>query len=144
MGMREKLLTGELYACDDDSVAAEQATWLEKVYEYNMTRPSEPEKRKAMLKSMFAHLGKGCYIEPPFHANWGGKNVSFGDYVYANFNLTLVDDGVITVRDRRHRRAPRASRAPRENLSVQHARAHRQKLLAGRARRSAPRRDNRR
>lgn len=99
MGMREKLLTGELYACDDDSVAAEQATWLEKVYEYNMTRPSEPEKRKAMLKSMFAHLGKGCYIEPPFHANWGGKNVSFGDYVYANFNLTLVDDGVITVGD---------------------------------------------
>lgn len=46
MGMREKLLTGELYACDDDSVAAEQATWLEKVYEYNLTRPSEPEKRK--------------------------------------------------------------------------------------------------
>jgi len=49
MGMREKLLTGELYACDDDSVAAKQATWLEKVYEYNLTRPSEPEKRKAML-----------------------------------------------------------------------------------------------
>ena len=62
MGMREKLLTGELYACDDDAVAAEQATWLEKVYEYNLTRPSEPEKRKTMLKSMFAHIGKGCYI----------------------------------------------------------------------------------
>ena len=77
MGMREKLLTGELYACDDDSVAAEQATWLEKVYEYNMTRPSEPEKRKAMLENMFAHLGKGCYIEPPFHANWGGRHVHF-------------------------------------------------------------------
>lgn len=43
MGMREKLLTGELYACDDDSVAAEQATWLEKVYEYNMTRPPSPK-----------------------------------------------------------------------------------------------------
>ena len=33
-----------------------------------------------------------CYIEPPLHANWGGHHVHFGNRVYANFNLTLVDD----------------------------------------------------
>ena len=50
-----------------------------------------------MLKDMFAKLGEGCYIEPPLRSNWGGYHTHFGDHVYANFNLTLVDDGHIYV-----------------------------------------------
>ena len=52
-----------------------------------------------MLKDMFAEMGENCYIEPPLHANFGGKHVHFGDWVYANFNLTLVDDTDIFVGD---------------------------------------------
>lgn len=48
---------------------------------------------------MFAEIGERCYIEPPLHANWGGKHVHFGDRVYANFGLTLVDDTHIYVGD---------------------------------------------
>ena len=48
---------------------------------------------------MFAEIGEGCYIEPPFHANWGGHHVHFGRMVYGNFNLTLVDDTHIYVGD---------------------------------------------
>ena len=40
------------------------------------------------MKEMLAERGAGCWIEPPFHANWGGKHVHMGDYVYANFGLT--------------------------------------------------------
>ena len=36
---------------------------------------------------------------PPLHANWGGRHVHFGSGVYANFNLTLVDDAHIYVGD---------------------------------------------
>ena len=50
-----------------------------------------------LLKKMFAEIGDDCYIETPFFANWGGKHVHFGNGVYANFNLTLVDDGEIYV-----------------------------------------------
>lgn len=64
-----------------------------------MTRPDEPEKRKELLSEMFAEIGEGCYIEPPLRANWGGRHVHFGKNVYANFNLTLVDDGHIYVGD---------------------------------------------
>ena len=46
---------------------------------------------------MLVACGKGCYIEAPFHVNWGGRYVHFGDQVYANFNLTMVDDGEIFV-----------------------------------------------
>ena len=48
---------------------------------------------------MFMELGEECYIEPPLHANWGGKHVKLGRNVYANFNLTLVDDSYIEIGD---------------------------------------------
>ena len=97
--MYEKLHTGELYLPNDEELFAKQTEHLEKLYDYNHTRPSELEKRVKMLNEMFAEIGDGCYIEPPFFANWGGHHVHFGKNVYANFNLTLVDDTHIYVGD---------------------------------------------
>lgn len=93
------LHSGEIYTCDNEALAAEQLTSLDALYDFNMTRPTEQAKREAMLKKMFCEIGEGCYIEPPLHANWGGKHVHFGKCVYANFNLTLVDDTDIYVGD---------------------------------------------
>lgn len=97
MDMNEKLHSGVLYLPDDDDIINLQEKCLEKLYDFNMTRPREMEKRSAMLKDMFAEIGEECYIEPPLHANWGGHHVHFGNRVYANFNLTLVDDTHIYV-----------------------------------------------
>ena len=47
---------------------------------------------------MLAEVGENCYVEPPLHANWG-CHTHFGKNVYANFNLTLVDDTDIFVGD---------------------------------------------
>lgn len=91
--------SGEIYYPSDDSIMDVQLRCMEKLYDYNATRPLEQEKRTAMLKEMFAEIGEGCYIEPPLHSNWGGHHVHFGNYVYANFNLTLVDDTHIYVGD---------------------------------------------
>ena len=97
--MKERMHTGELYLPGDDEIMAEQQKRLDRLYDYNMTRPTEQEKRAAMLKEMFAEIGEGCYIEPTFHENFGGAHVHFGKFVYANFNLTLVDDTHIYVGD---------------------------------------------
>ncbi len=97
--MRDKLHTGELYLPTDAAIMKEQLQCLDKLYEFNQTRPPEQAKRQEMLKEMFAEIGEGCYIEPPFHANFGGKHCHFGKNVYANFNLTLVDDTHIYVGD---------------------------------------------
>ena len=88
----EQLHTGELYLPGEPEIMREQEKCLEKLYDFNATRPSEGQKRGTMLKEMFAEIGEDCYIEPPFHANWGGRHVHFGKGVYANFGLTLVDD----------------------------------------------------
>ena len=99
MDIREKMHSGDLYLSMDNDIISEQLTYLEKLYDFNATRPLEQEKRTEMLKNMFAEIGEDCYIEPPLHANWAGKNVHFGKGVYANFNLTLVDDTHIYVGD---------------------------------------------
>lgn len=99
MNMKDRLHTGELYLPMGEEIMIEQTQCMEKLYDYNTTRPLEGEKREALLKDMFAEIGEGCYIEPPLHANWGGHHVHFGKNVYANFNLTLVDDTHIYVGD---------------------------------------------
>ena len=95
----EMLRGGGLYRSDEAALLNEQTACLERLYDFNATRPSEGEKREALLKEMFAELGENCYIEPPLRSNWGGRHVHFGKNVYANFNLTLVDDTHIYVGD---------------------------------------------
>ena len=97
--MKERMHTGELYLPGDDEIMELQTKCLDRLYEFNQTRPTEFEKRQNMMKEMFAEIGEGCYIEPPFHANWGGKHCHFGKNVYANFNFTCVDDTHIYVGD---------------------------------------------
>ena len=83
----------------DGDIVEEQTACLDRLYDFNHTRPTEMDKRQALMKEMFAEIGENCYIEPPFHANWGGKHVHFGKNVYANFGLTMVDDTHIYVGD---------------------------------------------
>lgn len=99
MGDWEELHSGELYFPGKKEILREQAACLEKLYAFNATRPCESEQRERLLSDMFAQIGEGCYIEPPLRANFGGKHVHFGHHVYANFNLTLVDDTHIYVGD---------------------------------------------
>lgn len=96
---RERMESGRIYWPNDEEIVREQQACLEKLWYFNNTKPSEMDKRNEMLKDMFAEIGENCYIEPPLHSNFGGKHVHFGNSVYANFNLTLVDDAHIYVGD---------------------------------------------
>ena len=99
MTIYEKMHQTKLYNAGEADLLEEQTGYLDKLYDFIQTRPTEGEKRMKMLKEMFAEIGENCYIEPPFHANFGGHHVHFGTGVYANFNLTLVDDTHIYVGD---------------------------------------------
>lgn len=99
MTMKEKMHNMELYLPTDPEIMKEQMGYMDRLYDFNQTRPTESDKRERLLKELFAEIGEGCYIEPPLHANWGGHHVHFGKKVYANFNLTMVDDTHIYVGD---------------------------------------------
>jgi len=99
MDQKERMEMGLIYDPADQAVADEQTRCLEDLYDFNQTRPSELGKRSCLLKKMFGSIGEDCYIEPPLRANWAGKHVFMGNKVYANFNLTLVDDANIYIGD---------------------------------------------
>lgn len=96
---RDRMDSGRLYYPGDEEILKEQAACMELLYDFNQTRPSEIARREELMKQMFAEIGKNCYLEPPFHSNFGGKHVHMGHDVYANFNLTLVDDADIYIGD---------------------------------------------
>ncbi|AIV05647.1 MULTISPECIES: sugar O-acetyltransferase [Vibrio] len=98
MDKKIMLHSQQVYFCNDEALAAMQTECLETLYDYNQTRPSEGEKRSNILNHLLASVGKNCYIEPPLRANWG-CHTHLGDNVYANFNLTLVDDTHIYIGD---------------------------------------------
>ncbi len=96
---RERMKSGKIYYPSDSSIMDEQAICMKKMYEYNSTRADEQDKRKKLLLEAFGGVGENCYIEAPYYANWGGKNVFLRNNVYANFGVTFVDDSNIFIGD---------------------------------------------
>lgn len=97
--MKGKQHSGEIYLPMDPDILKEQLIFLDSLKQYNDIPHVQLEKREQKLKEMLAEAGDGCYIESPFFANFGGRHVHLGKGVYANFNLTLVDDTHIYIGD---------------------------------------------
>ena len=76
--MKEKMHTGDLYLPGDEEIMKEQVRYQDLLFEFNMTRTSEFEKRTELLKEMLGDCGEGVYIEAPFYSNFGGHHCHFG------------------------------------------------------------------
>lgn len=101
MTENEKRLAGEIYDPSDEEIQTIQQERIELMDQFNSLGNSQKNftERQELIQKMFGRVGENCYIESPFHANWGGRNFYLGDNVYINFNLTLVDDVDIIVGD---------------------------------------------
>ncbi|HIY99180.1 MAG TPA: sugar O-acetyltransferase [Firmicutes bacterium] len=99
MTERERMIAGKLYNPADAEIMQEQTGCAHFLKEYNALGQGDEARMKELMQQMFAEVGEGCYIQPPFYANWSGKHVHLGRNVYANFNLTLVDDADIYIGD---------------------------------------------
>ena len=99
MTEREKIHSGDIYWPSDESIMTEQLGYLDLMDEYNRTPRRLQKERGEMLKKLFAEVGENCYIEPPFHSNFGGKHCHLGNNIYFNFGVTLVDDTHVYIGD---------------------------------------------
>lgn len=100
MTQYERMVSGLIYNPADEEIMKEQIVFQDMLWDFNRLKPSEYEKKEKYMKEVFAECGENCYIELPFHANWGGHHLHFGSGIYANSNLTCVDDGHIYVGDK--------------------------------------------
>jgi len=84
MSTREKMNIGELYTDMDEGLPEERGAGKERVYDFNLTRPSEEAKRLQLLRSIMGSLGESCWIEPPLRVAYG-THIHIGNHFYANF-----------------------------------------------------------
>ena len=96
----EKMVKGVIYNPSDEEIMNEQIQYQDKLWEFNQLKPSQYSEKMKFMKEIFAECGDKCYIELPFRANWGGHHVHFGNGIYANSNLTIVDDGHVYIGDK--------------------------------------------
>ena len=73
-----------------------QARAKELVWEYNMSRPSEGEKRKRLLKQLLGSCTELTFIEPPFHCDYG-FNIHFEGMALLNYNCVMLDTSPIHI-----------------------------------------------
>ena len=96
----EKMEKGLLYDSGVEEILKVQSGCVGYMKEYNTLGLGDEQRMTELLKLSFAEVGEGTFIQPPYYANWGGAHVHLGSNVYANFNLTLVDDGHIYIGDK--------------------------------------------
>lgn len=95
----ERMEKGLVYDCSAEEIMSVQTGFVKYMKEYNTLGLGDEKRMEELMPLMFAEVGPNTYVQPPFYANWGGAHVHFGEWVYANFNLTLVDDGHIYIGD---------------------------------------------
>ena len=100
MTQKERMVKGLIYDTCDPEIMEMQRPLKEKMWEFNQLTIFDNDKKEAYMKEVFAECGEGCYVELPFRASWGGAHVHFGNGIYANTNVTLIDDGHIYVGNR--------------------------------------------
>ena len=96
MTEKEKMLSGKPYKGFNEELVKERQYAKEVLYDFNLLRPSEIEKRNELIKKLVGTVGKEFYIEPPFRCDYG-YNVSIGGYFYCNYNCTILDCAQVTI-----------------------------------------------
>lgn len=98
MSVRRRMEVGELYTDHCEGLPEERLAGKERVYDYNMTRPSEQALREKLLKHLLGSVGENCWIEPPIRVAYG-NHIHIGKNFYGNFNFVVVDDATVTIGD---------------------------------------------
>lgn len=93
-----RMLEGEIY----DAVHPEFLRRLEetrrRLWEFNNMCPDDTDGMKAIIRSLLGRCGERFHINQPFRCDYG-CNIEIGENFFANFNLTILDEAMVTIGD---------------------------------------------
>ena len=98
MDQKERMLAGLPYKAWMDGLSEERDLCKSKVYAINHLPPERRDELPALLKDLLGGTGENIMIEPPFHCDYGW-NITVGEWFFANYNLTILDVGKVTIGD---------------------------------------------
>jgi acetyltransferase-like isoleucine patch superfamily enzyme len=94
---RERMVAGRTYRSTDPELTAMRAATKRVLHEYNNTHPDDEERRMELLRGFLGKVGQ-AWIEPPFRCDYGAQ-ISLGEFVFANYDLTILDCAPVTIGD---------------------------------------------
>ena len=91
-----KMLKGEPY----DALNAEILDLLfktkDRIWQYNQLPPSDNEGRETAVRAILGSCGEHPILNSPFYCDYG-CNIHVGDHFFSNFNLTILDEAMVTI-----------------------------------------------
>jgi maltose O-acetyltransferase len=93
---KEKMLAGEYYLANDETLVKERAHCKQLLHKLNVTEYMMNDNGKAILAQLIPNAPKSLYIEPPFHCDYG-YNIICGENVYFNVNCVVLDVMTVTM-----------------------------------------------
>ena len=95
----ERIFQGIVFCPGDPELVAMKLRTHNLNVDYNNTYEDEYEKRAAILGEILGEMGEGTRIQGPIAFHYG-KHTKLGRNFFGNFNLTIQDDGEVTIGDR--------------------------------------------
>lgn len=89
-------MSGEMYDATHPHLIKKLEIIREKLWRFNSLNPSLIEEQKDILRSVLGSYGNTFQINQPFHCDYG-ENIHIGDFFFANFNLTILDEAEVRI-----------------------------------------------
>ena len=96
MTQKERMLAGLPYKAWLDGLSEERMACRRKLHAFNLLPPDEEEQAQRLLLEKKKKTGRDPWINAPFHCDYGW-NIEVGDNFFANYNLTILDVGKVTI-----------------------------------------------
>jgi acetyltransferase-like isoleucine patch superfamily enzyme len=93
---KQKMISGKLYKAFGAELLKERQFAKELIFDFNALRPSEIEKRNAILRTLLGKTQKRFFVEPSFRCDYG-YNIEIGENFYSNYNLIILDCAKVSI-----------------------------------------------
>ena len=92
----DKMLSGQLYYSNDETLHYLRVKCRELTSAYNHSQPSYKKFREEILQNLLGKFAPKCEIEPNFFCDYG-FNIELDENVFINFNCVFLDCAKIKV-----------------------------------------------
>lgn len=96
MNQQERMHANLPYLAWLDGLSEQRLENKKRIYEYNHLPPERWDEIPTLIKNILGKTGENVHIEAPFHCDYG-HNIEVGENFYANYNLTILDVGKVTI-----------------------------------------------
>lgn len=90
------MVSGRPYLASDPELVAARVRARRLAHAYGASDPGAAEERRALLTTLFRHVGEDVTVEAPFHCDYGW-NISLGAGAYVNANCVILDCAPVTI-----------------------------------------------